>query len=165
MLAELLLELGIPAPADPLDVETNLGNIPVLVDIPPIRLANHLHGVEPDGRNFSHLGRYDREAVGDLGLAVGVFIGGVVGPPPSPRPRPDEPRLWRTHARLDFLLPHGTRPMKLSCVEVLQVAHPDQIERDLVDLADLDDLHGLGARLGPARPPVHPAVPWPPLRG
>src|SRR5262249_44533585 len=165
ILAKLLLELGVPAPADPLHVKANVRSIPVFVDVSPIGLANHLHGVEPARVNFDDLGGHDGEPVLDFAPALSLFIRGVMRPPLPLLQRPDEPGLWWTHARLDLLLAHRTRPLNVPGVEVLQIPDPDQIEPHRVDLPDLDHFHGLRASLRTARPPVGPSAPRAPLRG
>jgi len=156
--AELFLELSVSPAADPLDVEANVGRIPVLVGVPAFRLAHDLERVEAPRRDIHRLRCHDRKDIAELCLAAPVLVRSAVSPSLSDSERPSKPRLRRCHSRRDSPILHSPRPAQVSRVERLYVSHPDEIERYTVDLPHLQRLDRLGSALTTAGPRIHPSI-------
>src|SRR5207253_3120750 len=58
VLAKRFFELRIATTAKPFHIEPDFGNVPVLVGIPCVRLANNLERAESSGRNIDDLGAH-----------------------------------------------------------------------------------------------------------
>src|SRR5262245_10392909 len=78
--------------------------------------------------------------------------------------RPAEPRLRRSHPRLDLSISHASRPPKVFGIEHLEISDLHKVEGDLVDFSDLQNLYALRPSGLAAGPGVEPLVTGTPLR-